>query len=252
MKILKIGLILFFPLALFAVDRHAFVYEDNLEDKASHYKLSETGPFKLLELRLLPAFIFDEAFTIEDYDWQALYKKKDGYELMLVNPEVGQPRCPNKPACKIEELQVEVYLKHPPLTTKPLFLVAGFKGQEKRKVVTLYDSQIMSPVGSVKRFEFHKVTYVLEKQILNERLQVTLSTKNKTQMLMDLDCHSSCTAGDLKLKWAGDIDDDEKPDFYIDLSRDGVGLQNFMLLLSSRAGKNELVQKVSETTLFSD
>jgi hypothetical protein len=99
----------------------------------------------------------------------------------------------------------------------------------------------------VQRYEFGGKKYELKViGAMNEKDEqisaLVLESEGKRQIL-----HTSTEGGEDGLGllfWVGDVDRDDKPDFYMSLSvHYNVGNHN--LFLSSQAGKNELVKKVA-------
>ncbi|MEO8071914.1 MAG: hypothetical protein ABI686_01585 [Acidobacteriota bacterium] len=140
---------------------------------------------------------------------------------------------------------------------EPLFLVKGLKNIKKRKVVTLFRGVTFEEAdenkqptylrnGFVKDFRLGETNYTLRvKEGVNEeqqRVWVLLLETGKVSQIISHITYSGEEAEVGNLFWVGDLDGDNKLDFYMDFYGYEKGYYSTGLFLSSEAKKGKLVK----------
>ena len=136
--------------------------------------------------------------------------------------------------------------------TKPIFLIKGDGFVQSRTVKTVFDDE--KPIGNNfdETFQFQGKNYRLyvetqnpqnaKSEMVDDTSKLVLSDGKTKQIIYS---QKFCDDCGWSLRWAGDLDDDGKLDFYADLSNH-YNASHRRLFLSSKAGNNELVKEVAE------
>lgn len=142
-----------------------------------------------------------------------------------------------------------------PQTTAPVFLVKDAPTLKAGTVKSLVTEEIRLENGSSVKLVLEQQSYHLkvltnsqEKNVVSGKAKFQLSLGGVTQTLYAYDMGESSDAG-WAIVWAGDLDGDHKLDLYLDVPNH-YNLSRKTLLLSSQAGKGQLVREVArfETT----
>lgn len=136
--------------------------------------------------------------------------------------------------------------------TKPIFLIKGDGFVQSRTVKTVFDGEKTIGNNFDETYNFQSKSYRLyvetenpknvKSETVDETSRFILSDGKTKQIIYSQKYCDDCS---WSLRWAGDLDDDGKLDFYIDLS-DHYNSSHRRLFLSSKAGNNELVKEVAE------
>lgn len=100
-----------------------------------------------------------------------------------------------------------------------------------------------------RQFELNEKKYTLAvedatndgKDWLTEKSKLVISTGNLKQTIYE---QGGCNDCGWDLCWVGDLDKDDKPDFFINLTNH-YNVENHRLFLSSQAGKGEILREVA-------
>jgi hypothetical protein len=143
-----------------------------------------------------------------------------------------------------------------PGKNEPLFLVKNATKLKRGKIETIVapdtdGREINMQNGFSKDFNFRGETYSLrvesdtrnDEGSLDNNSRLVLRKGEKTQVLATL--KNGCDDCFWSLYWVGDLDQDGKLDFYLDLSNHYNAMAK-MLFLSSEADKGKLVKRVAE------
>jgi hypothetical protein len=220
-------------------------------------------PFKIKLIETGERFHGDEIDAKNGEIWMGLFKEGDGYSL---RPSKIKVRRVYDSIVDDNERKKTGKSVSVPGDAEPLFLLKNASNLRAGNVATLFRGMTWQDVykdekseltpaemvttmheNFVQRYELGGKKYELKViDALNEKDEkisaLVLESAGKRQVL-----HTSIEGGEDGLGllfWVGDLDRDNKPDFYMSLSvHYNVGNHN--LFLSSKAGKNELVKLVA-------
>ncbi len=226
-----------------AVEPKIKVLQTKITDKEAEVVYQETNNHKY-KIQLLETgdFWSEEVKFISGETWLGFFKEDDKY--LLKPAKVGIKK--NKEKGKT----VSVFEKN-----QPIFLLKNASILKSGKIETLFegsieDNDINMQNGFAQDFDFGGETYSLSVENetgnqggLDVDSRLILTKGDKTQVLATV--KKRCNDCFWSLYWVGDLDQDGKLDFYLDLSNHYNAMAK-MLFLSSEADKNKLVKKVAE------
>lgn len=136
--------------------------------------------------------------------------------------------------------------------TKPIFLIKGDGFVQSRTVKTVFDGEKTIGNSFDETYNFQGKSYRLyvetgnpknaKSETVDETSKLILTDGKTKQIIYSQEYCDDCS---WSLSWAGDLDDDGKLDFYIDLS-DHYNASHRRLFLSSKAGNGDLVKEVAK------
>ncbi len=180
--------------------------------------------------------------------WLGLYKNGDGYMLMpsILSVELVYDGIIDAPGEKSgKEIRV-------PGMGDPLFLIRGKRFEQARpvKTIELPESEIdgsfdASFTLSEKNYRLHIVSPEKNPEgFVGNNSKLVFSNGELEQVLYFA---KECSFCKWQVRWLGDLDGDDKPDFLLFVS-DHYNVSNQKLFLSSMAENGKLVKEVAEFT----
>lgn len=177
--------------------------------------------------------------------WLGLFKNKGDFSLIPTRIKIKEIHKP-------ELFDKKVFTERKGET---IFLVKNIKGLKTGKIQTLFykneedfnENEILKN-GSQISFDFSGENYKLfvenknsKEEFLSKGSKLILSNGKKEQILTYL--KNDCDDCGWSIYWVGDLDNDKKLDFYLDLSEHYNAVDK-VLFLSSKAKKSKLVKAV--------
>lgn len=183
--------------------------------------------------------------------WLGLFKQKNDYALLPVVLTVEDVHDPIVDSSENEKTGKEVKVLG---QGEPVFLIKGKGFINSRVVKTVFSGG--KPITNIfnetydfagKKYNLKVQTEIIRKKVstsLNETSKLILSDGKTEQTIYSVERCNDCH---WQINWAGDLDNDGKLDFYLNLS-DHYNVANLKLFLSSEAESGELVKEVAEFT----
>lgn len=191
----------------------------------------------------------EEEVSVTDGEiWLGLYKRGGSYMLM---PSILSVQSVHDPIVDTDGESSGKSITVPGMG-EPFFLITGSGFKQARPAITL--ESVIGEIDPRKEsaFEMDGKKYVLavksenksENEFIQARSSLVLSDGNVEQVLFEVEECSFCR---WRVHWAGDIDSDGKPDFYLYVTHH-YNVANQKLFLSSKAGSDRLVEEAAEFT----
>lgn len=223
------------------------------------------SPYKIKLVETGEGFHGEEIEAKNGEVWLGLFKERENYFLRSAKIKIRPVQddiVDDQNAAKKTGKSVAVEGK-----LKPIFLLKNAKNLREGKITTLFQGltwddvleneeselapdQLLTTLGKdfVQTYKIGGREYalkVVEATNKNDEkiLALVLQTGKIRQILQTMSVDADSSIG--TLYWAGDLDGDEKPDFYFDLF-EHYNVDNKVLFLSSEAEKGKLVKTVAQ------
>ena len=192
-----------------------------------------------IELLLTGYFYPEEVTSPTGETWIGLFPKRDGYEAKQTQVRIFDSLC-------IDEPQRYVRANQP---SEPIFLIRGSSRVHEGQVRTVFHGKMfLKPLQEIKFELSHKDPYELSASRDNANYLLTLEQHDDYQLLMSQKLDEE---NEPLVIWIGDLDDDNKLDFFI-YTGPGTHGSEYALFLSSYAEHGKLVKKVATFSVVGD
>lgn len=234
-------------------------------EEVGHWTDEEKSPYKIKLIETGEGFHGDEIKAKSGEIWLGLFKERENYSLRSTKIKIRRVQddiVDGQNATKKTGKNVGVEGK-----IKPLFLLKNAGKLREGNITTLFQGLTMDEVLNAEESELtpdqmfttlgknfiqnykiggkeYELKIIEAKNKNNEKILALILESNRIrQVLHTMNAEYESSLG--TLYWVGDLDGDEKPDFYFDLFQH-ENVENRILFLSSEAGKGKLVKVVAQ------
>ncbi len=210
---------------------------------------AQNGKIEILETGI---FHGEELSAKTGETWLGLFKQNENYSLLpvvITVENVYDALVDNDESQKTGK-EVTVLGQE-----NAVFLIRGRNFKQSRAVKTVLDGEKSIGNDFDQNFDFAGKKYNLKveskkkdtenPQYLNETSKLILTEGKSSQILYSVEKCDDCS---WQIKWAGDLDNDGKLDFYLQLN-DHYNVASMKLFLSSEAENGKLIKEVAEFTI---
>lgn len=210
---------------------------------------AQNGKIEILETG---AFHGEEVSAKTGETWLGLFKQGGNYSLLPVVITVENVHDPISDNDESEKTGKEIKVLG---QENAVFLIRGKGFGQYRPVKTIFnsDTNIESDFDETYQFGGKKYNLRVETErkdnenpkLLNETSKLILTEGKSSQIIYSVEECDDCS---WQIKWAGDLDNDGKLDFYLQLN-DHYNVASMKIFLSSEAENGKLVKEVAEFTI---